>query len=1002
MSNYNNLKTTIDANIKQNGNQEITGPILNSVLNQMVNILGTGYQFAGIATLDPATDPGTPDAKVFYIANGKGTYTNFGGLEVTEDEVVVLYWDSAWHKVATGIASQAKLSELEKFVGDYTPVSKTLMTTTEIIENWALLSNGNSVEDSNSKLVKYPVTAGDFIELNLTKDNEAVYQFQSVKGVPSVGINSNIIGNVCVNASNGVVKVPAGATWLIVSQLKTNATNSVHKCHNTIDNTPTTGSNNLVKSGGVKNELDQLQARIQEIKGYEWNNWEWNDGSYISDTGVVTQANNTRYSRPVQVNKGDIIHVTGAGTRIAAISKTDALASSYVCKVTMNNNTSTEYSWTADEDCYIAISGRGGTASGIITGYITILSEFATREELTSLEVNIEGIQEDCETLKQAQTIYGDYADVVDAVFTLVGGYYIKSTANNTAKAQALGSASNCGYTTPIQLRKKEKISFYTQGSSIGNICLTDANGDYYTMVVSVNKSSDYAYVEYIAEEDCYVALSSRLVGFEYATPKISQPVSINVAKAVEDMYFDILDCNIKEYIKEDFESGYYNLAQDSYIPNKASNSDYKCIIKPVVAGQLVKVTTIGLGVAIPMAVCDSSQKIIKRYTGETIAEYIVAIQVNGYVAVNCYKTGFDDLKLSIYDSNVQRNTERIKNLEETHTPIIVYNQIKTNKSKDSTKYIIEDGYTIQNCVIKRTLPTRSFITRFAVFGDMHIGWNMPDYLDTWHKPLTSPTWEDKVGMAFKNACKHSVDFGLGVGDQIQNAWTMIQESIEERDEYYRQLKNFDVPLFSIDGNHDTACPDWIKNAIIEFGNVRIICFFAQQYVDTTTYVNTKCGGDVSDADYNWLRDALIDSHDKGYITMLACHYPLANTPKWDNPDYSQAPLPTGYTEFEENIRNHRNDIVNLCEQYGAVLMLNGHLHWNAYMLVNKDNDESIDMLDVEFGNTSNGYHIVTVYDDRIEIKGYNPVTDEELRSLTFPLTNIAGNIVTTGTWSCR
>lgn len=113
MSNYNNLKTTIDANIKQNGNQEITGPILNSVLNQMVNILGTGYQFAGIATLTPATDPGTPDAKVFYIANGKGTYTNFGSLEVTEDEVVVLYWDSAWHKVSTGIASQAKLSELD-------------------------------------------------------------------------------------------------------------------------------------------------------------------------------------------------------------------------------------------------------------------------------------------------------------------------------------------------------------------------------------------------------------------------------------------------------------------------------------------------------------------------------------------------------------------------------------------------------------------------------------------------------------------------------------------------------------------------------------------------------------------------------------------------------------------------------------------------------------------------------------------------------------------------
>ena len=113
MANYQLLKADIDAKIYQNGAQEITGANLNSVLNQMVNILGTGYQFAGLATLDPATEPGTPDAKVFYIANGKGTYTNFGGIEVTEDDVVVLYWDTAWHKVATGIASQAKLSELE-------------------------------------------------------------------------------------------------------------------------------------------------------------------------------------------------------------------------------------------------------------------------------------------------------------------------------------------------------------------------------------------------------------------------------------------------------------------------------------------------------------------------------------------------------------------------------------------------------------------------------------------------------------------------------------------------------------------------------------------------------------------------------------------------------------------------------------------------------------------------------------------------------------------------
>ena len=111
MANYQLLKADIDAKVYENTHQEITGANLNAVLNAMVTTLGAEYQFAGVATID--TNPGTPDAKVFYIANGKGTYTNFGGLEVTEDEVVVLYWDTAWHKVSTGIASQAKLSELE-------------------------------------------------------------------------------------------------------------------------------------------------------------------------------------------------------------------------------------------------------------------------------------------------------------------------------------------------------------------------------------------------------------------------------------------------------------------------------------------------------------------------------------------------------------------------------------------------------------------------------------------------------------------------------------------------------------------------------------------------------------------------------------------------------------------------------------------------------------------------------------------------------------------------
>lgn len=155
MSNYTTLKTTINANIRQNGNQEITGKILNSVLTAMVNTLGEEYQFAGIAIME--TDPGTPDAKVFYIAKGKGTYTNFGGLEVTEDEVVFLVWDKAWHKVATGIAADAKLKEA---VTELTEIAGKVDTKQDIIPDLEAIREGAGKGNEASSTIASIVEAG--------------------------------------------------------------------------------------------------------------------------------------------------------------------------------------------------------------------------------------------------------------------------------------------------------------------------------------------------------------------------------------------------------------------------------------------------------------------------------------------------------------------------------------------------------------------------------------------------------------------------------------------------------------------------------------------------------------------------------------------------------------------------------------------------------------------------------------------------------------------------
>ena len=94
MSNYNNLKGSINNNIYENQTQQITGTVMNTILNEMTNVLGAGYQFAGVATV--GMNPGGPDARVFYLA-GEGIYTNFGNLQVPQGHLGILKWDSHWH-----------------------------------------------------------------------------------------------------------------------------------------------------------------------------------------------------------------------------------------------------------------------------------------------------------------------------------------------------------------------------------------------------------------------------------------------------------------------------------------------------------------------------------------------------------------------------------------------------------------------------------------------------------------------------------------------------------------------------------------------------------------------------------------------------------------------------------------------------------------------------------------------------------------------------------------
>ena len=92
--------------------------------------------------------------------------------------------------------------------------------------SWKLVPAGGCEEDSLYQMLKYQVVAGDILYLKLSKDGDSVYQFQSSASVP-FGTNPNVIGSPVTVATDKAVKVPSGATYLIVSKYNTNNTNVV-------------------------------------------------------------------------------------------------------------------------------------------------------------------------------------------------------------------------------------------------------------------------------------------------------------------------------------------------------------------------------------------------------------------------------------------------------------------------------------------------------------------------------------------------------------------------------------------------------------------------------------------------------------------------------------------------------------------------------------------------------------------------------------------------------
>lgn len=146
MGNYEQLKQAVSGVIKVNGNQEITGAILQNALLSIISTVGGNATFAGIAT--PTTNPGTPDQNIFFIASKNGTYSNFNSININNEVSILYNKDGVWKKTNTGIATKEdlnKIKEIRSFYNVYRLNNKTEFTTKEEARKFW----GNSVLSSD-------------------------------------------------------------------------------------------------------------------------------------------------------------------------------------------------------------------------------------------------------------------------------------------------------------------------------------------------------------------------------------------------------------------------------------------------------------------------------------------------------------------------------------------------------------------------------------------------------------------------------------------------------------------------------------------------------------------------------------------------------------------------------------------------------------------------------------------------------------------------------------
>ena len=103
------------------------------------------------------------------------------------------------------------------------------MTPAGVADNYALVGDGLAENDPDSRICVYEVIPGQVVSIKVSKDTGGVFQWQDARTTPTSGDPATLVGDPVTAAFDGLVAAPEGASYLAVSQAKTNTENYIGK-----------------------------------------------------------------------------------------------------------------------------------------------------------------------------------------------------------------------------------------------------------------------------------------------------------------------------------------------------------------------------------------------------------------------------------------------------------------------------------------------------------------------------------------------------------------------------------------------------------------------------------------------------------------------------------------------------------------------------------------------------------------------------------------------------